>query len=310
MRRISVRSGRFDNTPLARLAARQHGTVATWQLLRLGYTEDVIRRLVAEGWLHRLHRGVYAVGHTRLSVKGRWMAAVLACGPDAVLSHGAGAALHELRTAPGAIDVTAPKQRTVPGIRCHRSHCLQSADRTVVDGIPVTSIGRTLLDQAEVLSKQRLRTMLEAAQRRDLLDSRKLDPLLARSVGRRGVKPLQRALSELHEEAPWTQSQLERDFLELIREAGLPEPQTNVIVDGFPVDCFWPHHNLVVELDGYDFHRSKRSFEDDRLKDAAHTLAGRRSIRVTRARVYEGRRQLLADLRALLSAARAAARGR
>ena len=292
------------------MAARQHGTVATWQLLRLGYTEHVIRRLVAEGWLHPVHRGVYAVGHRRLSVKGRWMAAVLACGPDALLSHRAAAALHELRTAPGMIDVTAATNRAVPGVRCHRSRSLRKPDRTVVDGIPVTSLNRTLLDMATVEHHQRLRSMLEAVQRRELLRPSQLEELLERSTGHRGVTPLKRALAELHEQAPWTQSQLERDFLELIREAGLPEPQTNVIVDGFPVDCFWPQHNLVVELDGYDFHRGKRSFEDDRVKDAAHTLAGRRSIRVTGARVYDGRRQLLADLRALLSAGPAAARGR
>jgi predicted transcriptional regulator of viral defense system len=126
--RASVRSGRFDDTPLARLAARQHGTVATWQLLRLGYTERVVRRLVADGWLHRLHRGVYVVGHRRLSARGRWMAGVLACGPDALLSHRAAAALHELRTAPGMIDVTAATNRAVAGVRCHRSRSLRKPD--------------------------------------------------------------------------------------------------------------------------------------------------------------------------------------
>jgi very-short-patch-repair endonuclease len=303
--RLSVRSGRFGNTPLAKLADRQHGTVATWQLLRLGYTEHVIRRLVAAGWLHRIHRGVYAVGHARLSVKARWMAAVLACGPDAILSHGAAAALHELRAAPGVIDVTTPGQRRVPGIRCHRSRCLQPSDRTVIDGIPVTSIGRTLLDEAESLSHQRLRTIVEAAQRRDLLDSRKLDPLLARSTGHRGATPLQQALNALHEQAPWTQSELERRFLELVRDAGLPEPQCNVVVDGVVVDCFWPRHNLVVELDGYAFHRSRRSFEEDRRKDIRHALAGRRSVRITRAGLSRG----VEDLGALLSAAPGAAPG-
>lgn len=303
MVRLTVHSGRFDNTPLAELAARQHGTVATWQLLRLGYSEHVIRRLVADGWLHRLHRGAYAVGHTRLSVKARWMAAVLACGPDAVLSHAAAAALHELQRAPGMIDVTTPTQRTVPGIRCHRSRCPHTSDRTVTDGIPVTTVNRTLLDQAERLSRQRLRTMVEAAQRRDLLDGRKLEALLARTTGHRGAEPLKRVLSELHEQAPWIQSVLEQRFLELIREAGLPDPQTNVVVDGVVVDCFWPQHNLVVELDGYAFHRGRRSFEQDRRRDIGHALAGRRSIRITQAGLTRGVR----DLGALISAGPGAA---
>jgi very-short-patch-repair endonuclease len=279
--------------------------VATWQLHRLGYTDRMIRRLVEDGWLHRLHRGAYAVGHTRLSVKARWMAAALACGPDAVLSHAAAAALHELRTAPTRIDVTAP--RAVPGIRSHRSRSLRPEDCTTIDGIPVTSIGRTLLDEAETLPAQRLRTMLEAAQRQELLDDRELNALLARTNGHRGITPLRTGLNALHEQAPSTQSELERRFLELVREAGLPEPQTNVVVDGYVVDCFWPEYNLVVELDGYAFHKSWRSFEDDRAKDAAHTLAGRRSMRITRAGLRKG----VADLCALLSGAHAdaAARG-
>lgn len=299
----AIRTSDTTRQRLAALAVRQHGVVALWQLLALGFSRWWVQREVRQQRLHRIHRGVYAVGHTRLSVKGRWMAAVLACGPDAVLSHGAAAALWELQRAPSnKIDVTALRKHIVPGVRCHLSRApLHADDRTIIDGIPVTSISRTLLDQAEVLRPQRLRSTLEAAQRRDLLDGRKLDPLLARSFGRRGLPRLKRALSELHEQAPWTQSQLEQRFLELVRDAGLPEPRTNVIVDGELVDCFWPQHNLVVELDSYGFHRSKRSFEDDRLKDTRHTLAGRRSMRVTRARVEHGQRALLGDLSALLA---------
>ena len=304
MVRLSHRDGGLDDTPLARLAARQHGTVSTRQLRRLGYTERMVARLVAQGWLHRLHRGVYAVGHRRLSVKGRWMAAVLACGPDAVLSHRAAAALHELRTTPGMIDVTVPKHRHVPGLRCHRSRCLRPPDRTVIDGIPVTSLHRTLLDMASLERDQRLRSLLEAAQRRELLRPTQLDELIARSRGHRGAMPLKRALDELHGEAPWTQSALEQRFLELIREAGFPDPQTNVVVDGVVVDCFWPRHNLVVELDGYAFHRSRRSFEEDRRKDIRHALAGRRSMRITQAGLARGVR----DVGALLSAAPGVAR--
>ena len=193
---------------------------------------------MANGWLHRLHRGVYSVGHTRLSVKGRWTAAVLACGPDAVLSHRSAAALHDIQRIPGGrIDVTAPSGRVIRGVRCHTSRSLADQDRTIIDGIPVSSIERTLLDLAAIYSRQRLRSTIEAAQRRDLLDRDRFDSLLARSVGHRGAMPLKRGLAQLHDAAPWTQSSLEQRFLELIRDAGLPEPRTNVLVDGELVDC-------------------------------------------------------------------------
>jgi very-short-patch-repair endonuclease len=231
------------------------------------------------------------------------MAAVLACGPLAVLSHRAAAALHELRTAPSTIEVTTPKHRAVTGLACHTSRCLTVRDRTVVDGIPVTSINRTLLDIAAGLHRQRLRSTLEAVQRRNLLRPEQLNDLLERSNGHRAVTPLRTVLAELHDEAPWTQSKLEQRFLELIRDAGLPEPQTNVLVDGELVDCFWPEHNLVVELDGYGFHRGKRQFELDRAKDTKHTLAGRRSARITRARVEHEPLEMLNDVSALLGRA-------
>jgi very-short-patch-repair endonuclease len=177
---------------------------------------------------------------------------------------------------------------------------MTSADRTWLDGIAVTSIERTVLDLAEVLSGQRLRSALEAAQRRDLLDPAKLNALLARSNGRRGVTPLRHALRDLHDEAPWTQSGMEQRALELVRDADLPEPQTNVLVDGVLVDFYWPEHNLVVELDGYAFHRSRRQFEADRAKDTRHALAGRRSARFTHARVYGEPERFQRDLIGLL----------
>jgi very-short-patch-repair endonuclease len=197
--------------------------------------------------------------------------------------------------------VTAPNGRLHSGVRCHTSCSLRRQDHTTIDGVPVTSIERTLLDLAAIYAPQRLRSTIEAAQRRDLLDRRRFDALLAHSAGHHGAGPLKRALAELGDEAPWTQSDLERHFLELIREARLPEPRTNVIVDGELVDVCWPAHNLIVELDGYDFHRGKRTFEDDRRKDTTHLLAGRRSIRVTGARVAHERRALLSDISALLA---------
>ncbi|HEY3726564.1 MAG TPA: DUF559 domain-containing protein, partial [Solirubrobacteraceae bacterium] len=270
----------------------------------LGYSKQAIHTLIANGWLHRVHRGVYAVGHTRISLRAHWMAAVLACGPNAVLSHRAAAALYDLRASTtGPIDVTSKKRHNLQGIRCHRVRTLSPKDTTTVDGIPVTTIARTLLDLAETLPPQQLRTTLESAQRRDLLNLPALDNLIARSPGRHGIKPLTSVIKSLREEAPWTQSELERRFLELIREAGLPEPQCNVSVDGIVVDFYWPQHQLVVEVDGFRFHKTRRSFEEDRRRDARHAVAGRRVIRATHERIAHGQRVLLDDLVRLLSAA-------
>lgn len=304
VRRIAALHG-SGGRALAALAAIQHGVVARWQLLELGLTRDQIQTLIARGQLHRLYRGVYAVGHRRLSVRGRWMAAVLAGGPEAVLSHRAAAALWELRPAPGGpIDVTLPGSHRAgepaaqgqPRARVHKVRRLEPDDRTTIDGIPVTSLHRTLLDFAEVARFQTLRHALDEAARRDLLDGRGLESLYARSRGRRGLKPLKAAVAKLRGSAPWTQSELERRFLALIREANLPEPRANVVVEGFVVDLWWEEARVVVELDGYGFHKGRQKFASDRLQDTKLQLAGCVSIRVTQERLEFGWRELLADL--------------
>jgi very-short-patch-repair endonuclease len=183
----------------------------------------------------------------------------------------------------------------VPGIRCHRSRLITDADRTVIDHIPVTSLAWTALDLAAVLTLQRLRSALEEIQRREILDFRLIYELLERSNGRKGTTNLKRALAQLTPTPAWTQSPPEREFLELIRAAGLPEPRANVLVDGILVDFFWPEHNLIVEIDPYGTHKARKTFEEDRHKDTVHMLAGRRSMRVTPSRLTQ-RAQLLAEL--------------
>jgi len=296
---IPPRGGR-----LAALAARQHGAVAHRQLLKLGYTSTAIKGLVARGHLQRLSRGVYAVGHRRLTVRGAWMAAVLAAGPGAVLSHRAALALWDLRPAPGGpVDVTVPRRTrcTRRGIRVHTVRRLHPDDRAVLDGIPVTSVHRTLLDYAEVARFQQLRSALEAAERRDLLDGLKLAALYERARGRHGLKPLRAAVAELHGPAPWTQSELERTFHELVRDWGLPEPQVNVLVEGVLVDFWWPQARLVVELDGYRYHRDRRRFEEDRRRDTRLQLAGCMTMRVTQRRIERERESLRGDLTRAIS---------
>jgi very-short-patch-repair endonuclease len=253
-----------------------------------------------------IHRGVYAVGHRRLAAKGVWMAAVLACGPDAVLSHRRALALHDLRpSSSGAVDVTDPgrTRKGQRGVRVHNVRGLHREDRTTVDGIPVTEIHRTLLDYAEIASRQELRHAIDAGLRQEVLDQWKFDALLARSRGRHGAKPLRAVLAEIEGPAPWTDSELERAFLALIREAGLPEPLTQQVLEGERVDCFWPHAKLVVEIDGHEFHKSRAQFENDRRRDAKLMVAGYRVLRVTQPRIQFDAKTLLSQLIALLAAA-------
>jgi very-short-patch-repair endonuclease len=234
------------------------------------------------------------------------MAAVLMYGDGALLSHRAALALHDLRPSPtGRIDVTVParSRRSQPGIRVHNVRTLHDDDRDVVDSIPVTEIHRALLDYAEIASRQQLRHAIDAGLRREVLDQWKFDALLARSRGRHGLKPLQAALADISGPAPWTDSELERALLALIRAAGLPEPLTQQVLEGERVDFFWPHANLVVEVDGYEFHKSRAQFEDDRRRDAKLMVAGYRVLRVTQPRIQFESAALLSELIALLDVA-------
>jgi very-short-patch-repair endonuclease len=170
-----------------------------------------------------------------------------------------------------------------------------------VDAIPVTTLERTVLDQARALSAQRLRTTLEQLQYQGRLSPRRFDEHRTH----RGFKAVTAALAQLSDDAPWTQSELERRFLELIRSAQLPEPLTNVSVAGHVVDFFWPEHRLIVEVDGYAWHHSKRSFEADRSKTVALTLAGFRVVAITHARIADDAARLLTELRGLIGSAAA-----
>jgi very-short-patch-repair endonuclease len=289
---------------LADLATRQHGVVAHWQLLELGFSARGIIRGVERGRLHRVHRGVYAVGHRLLSVKGRMLAAVLACGRDAVLSHRSAGHLWEVRpTASGLLEVTvAGSGRRHPGIRVHRVRRLDSRDCTVVDGIPVTTVARTLLDLAEVITPRQLENAIEGAERRRLFDLDAINDLCGRSPGRRGRKPLKAALAD-YKEPPRTRRELERLFIDVCRNGNLPRPVCNTIVNGHEVDATWPNTNLIVELDSWEFHgKTRAAFEDDRRRDAKLLLAGYRVVRLTWRRLHREPDAVAGELRALLAA--------
>jgi very-short-patch-repair endonuclease len=279
--------------------------VSHWQLRRLGFSKQAIHTRVHAGRLHMIHRGVYAVGHTKLTLRGRWMAAVLACGPGALLSYRSAAALWDMRGTPsGPIDIVSTSRHQIPGVRCHRARNLDPRDGTVRDGIPVTTPARTLLDLAEIEHAQRLGSAVEAAAREELLDQSSLDATIARNPGRRGTPRLRAAVGELTDEPPWTQSKLERAFLELIRDNGLPEPRMNVFVEGELVDAYWPELNLIVEVDGWKFHRTRRAFEDDHAKTLRLQVAGRPVARFTAWQVFNQPGNVARTIGKLLSGGR------
>ncbi len=284
------------------LAERQHGVVVLWQLVALGIAGAWVGRAVDRGHLIRVHRGVYAVGHAQLTLHGRWIAAVLACGPGALLSHHAAAALHQLRTAPtGLIEVTArAASRRVAGVRTHRAR--RSDAGTTIDAIPVTTLERPLLDHAAISNRRRLDAALDTLERSGRLNPRRIHDTVDAARGHNGAGPLTAALSGRADEASWTQSELARDFLALVRDAGLPEPRCNVFVDGLLVDFYWPQFELVIEVHGYGFHRSRQRFESDRANDTIHALAGRRTIRPTYRRIQHDRAGLRNDLSRLIAA--------
>lgn len=274
---------------LSALASQQHGVVTLADLRAIGLSRDAIRHRVATGRLHRLHRGVYAVGHTALDDLAPTWAAVLACGSGSMASHHAAGRVLGLcnEPTPGAVvDVTVEGRgaHSRPGIRVHRIARLDARDRAVRSGIPLTTAARTLLDLAAVMPPNDLEDAYERA--RTLRLARPVDVLAAmtRSPGRRGATRL-RALVQAR--PTLTRSAAERRLLDLIRRGGLPAPETNVRSAGHEVDLLWRRARLVVEVDGYAWHGGRAAFERDRRRDADLQLAGHRVIRVTWRRIVD-----------------------
>lgn len=281
-------------------AARQHGVVTTEQLAAAGLGPNAIARRVAQGRLNRLHRGVYMAASLPAPLTAE-MAAVLACGPTAVLSHHAAAALWGLRARrDGDIDVTVAgeRPRRRPGIRTHRARRLE--DRTVHQRIPVTTAARTLLDLAPLLPQAQFDRTLEEAQVQRLVTPPALDAVVVRS-GHRGAGHLRAALQRMREPA-LTRSEAEARLLALIRAAELPAPRTNTIVLGFEVDLLWPSQRLIIEVDGFAFHSTRRAFERDRVRDARLQAAGFRVIRVTWRQIVDTPHAVAARIAAALTA--------
>jgi very-short-patch-repair endonuclease len=268
------------------IAERQHNLVTYGQLIGLGLHRRSIQHRLRIGRLHRIRHRVYAVGSRRIGLLGEWMAAVLACGPDAVLSHQSAAALWGIKPAlRGVIHISVPPGRRprTPGIIVHRRARLEALDIAEHAGIPVTSIVLTLIDMATTNGRPELEAAISEADKRDLIDPEELRAGLPRYTGRQGVARLAETLD--HRTFTLTDSQLERRFIPIATRAGLPRPLTQEWVNGYRVDFYWPDLKLVVETDGLRYHRTPTQQARDRRRDQAHAASGLTQLRFTHAQV-------------------------
>ncbi len=278
------------------------------QLLDLGMDYGGIQRRRRSGRLLEIHRGAYAVGHRALTQRGLYMAAVLASGPAAVLSHYSAADL--LGIIPGGgprthVSVTTRSDRRQPRIALHRPRTLAADETTVVDAIPVTTPARTLLDLADHLTAARLRRACDSAERARLLDWADVLALIDRHPRKTGARRLGRLLAAngIAIGTDPARSDLERKLFAFCDARGFPPPLRNHAVLGMEVDFCWPERLLVAETDGWDVHRTRFAFEADRARDLALVAAGWRVVRITEARLDHDAAALERDLRALLRAA-------
>lgn len=288
---------------IAALAARQHGVVSCAQLREIGISEDEIRGRLERGSLHSLHHGVYAVGHRAVTREGQLLAAVLAGGPGAVLSHASaaelwGLPLHKERD----IEVITRSRRGRRGIRFHRSS-LEPGEVTVFKGIPVTTPERTILDLAARESTERLERLIRQAEYEHLASTASLSSCFSTHEGARGSRRLRKALDLATETTGATRSKLERKFLAFIRRNALPRPKLNHRIEFHSrtvfADAAWPKHRLIVELDSREAHANRHSFESDRTRDRDLLVAGWTTTRVTWRQLREDEPALAAAIRAL-----------
>jgi very-short-patch-repair endonuclease len=260
-----MRNQLAPDVAVARLAGAQHGIVTHRQLLESGLSPAAVNRRVSGGRLHRVHRGVYAVGHRAPNHAARWHAAVLAAGNAAVLSHRSAAELWKLLTPIGStVHVTVAGRNgraRRPGIRIHRPRLFDDSLVAIVDRIPVTTIARTLSDLRGWVPPPVIRRAIRQAE---------FLGLLADDV-----------------ETDHTRSDLERTFLRICRRHGLPMPEVNAVVGPFTVDFLWRDQRVIVEVDGYAAHRGRQAFRDDRDRDLELTTRGFSVHRVADTRIAD-----------------------
>jgi hypothetical protein len=298
-RHIGCKSQSGDDEAVARLAERQYGVVARAQLVELGLGPDAIDHRLQRNRLHPLYRAVYAVGQRQLKREANWMAAVLAYGPGTVLSHRPGGAHWQIVRDRGPCQVTLGKsRRSRPGIRVHHAH-LQADEITIHEGIPITTVPRTLFDFAAAAPQRELERAINEAEVLHLWDELSLDRLLDRYPRHKGNRAIRAALSQRRAGATVTKSDLEEMFITLIDAAGIPRPEINAMVEGFEVDAVWREVRLAVELDGRGPHGTAAAFESDRHRDRVLQVAGWRVVRITYRQMRDTPESVARDVRLL-----------
>jgi hypothetical protein len=266
------------------------------QLLQAGLTSREIQGRLRSGDLLRVHRGVYRAGHGAPSTEARYMAAVLACGDEALLAgRAAGYLLGIIKGRPPPPEVVTRERRRVPGVETRRSHL---RDRTIWKGIPVTSVARTLVDLAGELEEDELARACHEAGVRHYTTPSQVKQVLARRPKARGAAKLRAVMSG---EVKVTLSKLERRALQLLRDSGLPLPRTNRRAGSHRVDLRWPEHGLTVELDSFTYHNSRYSWERDHSREREARARGDEFRRYIWKDVFEDPAAMLAELRALLA---------
>lgn len=295
-------------TRVARVARRQHGLITFGQLRRLGLSRGTIQHWTASGRLHRVHVGVFAVGHRAVTDRGRMLAAVMTCGPMAALSH-AHAALVWSLFAPWVEVAVSPTHVTVPpesgrgrrpGVLVHRAS-LPVGEVTTEDGIPLTTVARTALDFAEIATMRELERLVDRAVSEERVAIADLRSIIAAHPARRGARALRRLLDTAERFDSVGDSELEAAFVALVRQAGLPRPALGTRIDGMKVDAVWPRARVAIELDGCRWHRSRWRQESDRDRETRLRRLGWLVVRYSARQVFEEPLAVIADLTRLLA---------
>jgi very-short-patch-repair endonuclease len=293
-------AGAAEEYAIACLAASQHGIVTTRQLIEAGFGPRAIRRRVDGGWLVRVREGMYQVGVFGGAFATE-MTGLLLCGPESAISHWSSMAVFAVAPRPALVELSTTSGIRRRGVRAHRVASLPHGDVTVRHGLRVTTPGRTLVDLAPTTPPAELERLVEEMQVQRLAAPDELAEAIRRASGRPGITKL-RAACDLLDEPFFTRSEAERRLRRLVRAAGLQTPRMNARIAGWEVDAVWERARLVVEVDGYRYHRTRAKFERDRLKDAELLVAGYRVLRVTWRQLTREPERVVAMIAAALGA--------
>ncbi|MFL5826421.1 MAG: type IV toxin-antitoxin system AbiEi family antitoxin domain-containing protein [Thermoleophilaceae bacterium] len=291
---------------IARLGKQAHGVVTREELLAAGVSSDEIRGRLKKGALIRQCPGVYRVGHCAPSLEAHYMAAVKACGKGAVLSGRAAAYLFGfIKGRPPAPEVTAPTMKRVKGVTTRRRRA-DARDAMTYRRIPITTVACTLVDLTAFLTIEDVARACHEAGVRYRTTPAQVEKVLARRPRTKGAGNLRKVLRG---EERVTLSKLERGFIKALVEERLPLPITNRVVGEHRVDCYWPEHHLIVELDGYRYHHSRHAWEEDRRRERDARSNRNEYRRFSYGDVFEDRSYMLAEIRALTASSPSRRRG-